>query len=340
MRFSRSAIYIVLIAILAALFILWPKREDTPPLNGQQKVTVAQFGKERFLLYLPFYIAMEEGIFKKNGLDVELTFAGNDDQIFAAVIGGSAQFGMGDPVFAAIAKEKNGPGKVVAMMITKLGLSGYTNNPNISEIKAPQDLQNLRVSTFPKPSTTYTIMTELIAKNNLNTQLIEAAFGAQMATLESGKVDIAVDIEPTVSIAESKGYRVVLSMAPFMEPQAITGITTTETVIQKNPDTVQRLVSSLQEALTVLHTQPDVARNVAQRLFPNLGKEVIDAAYKRMIKEAMYPQHVLIDDILWQRTLKTRLDSGELKTPQATDLAVDNRFAERAAAEAAAKQPR
>ena len=117
---------------LAYFFIAFLSCASTTPAwsaeNGErEKITIAQFGKERFLLYLPLYVAMEEGLFAKRGLNIDLKFAGNDDQIFAAVISGGAQFGMGDPVFTAISHDKGGPGKVVAMMITKLGLSGVGN---------------------------------------------------------------------------------------------------------------------------------------------------------------------------------------------------------------------
>ena len=75
----------------------------------KEKVVISQFGKEKFLLYLPLYIAMEDGLFAKRGLDIDLRFVGNDDQIFATVISGDAMFGVGDPVFAAISREKGGP---------------------------------------------------------------------------------------------------------------------------------------------------------------------------------------------------------------------------------------
>ncbi len=95
---------------------------EPPP----KKVTIAQFGKEKFLLYLPLYVAMEEGIFRGRGIHVELLFAGNDDQVFASVVSGEASFGVGDPVFAAIARERGGPGKIVGLLVTRLGLVGYT----------------------------------------------------------------------------------------------------------------------------------------------------------------------------------------------------------------------
>jgi NitT/TauT family transport system substrate-binding protein len=294
---------------------------------AQEKVTIAQFGKERFLLYLPLYVAMEEGLFAKQGLDVDLKFAGNDDQIFAAVINGQAQFGVGDPVFTAISHDKGGPGKVVALMITKLGLSGVTNESKIQPIKTPQELDGLRISSFAEPSTTFTLLSEIKRKDAPNLQIVQAPFGGQIALLEAGKVDIATDIEPSISIAEDKGYRVVFDLSPLTNPQAITGLTTTEDMIKKHPETVQKVVTALQQAVNLMYGDPKISYEVGKKIYPNLSEKVIHAAVDRMLREDMYPHSITVDNDLWQRTLKTRLDSGDLKKPQATDVAVDNEFA-------------
>jgi len=299
--------------------------------STNEKVVIAQFGKEKFLLYLPLYIAMEEGLFAKRGIDIDLRFVGNDDQIFATVISGDAMFGVGDPVFAAISREKGGPGRIVAMMITKLGLSGYTNKKELPLIDKPEDVKGLRISSFPEPSTTFTLLTEFITKNDLaktGTKIVQAAVGAQLATLESGQVDIAVDLEPAVSIAESKGYRVNFLLDKFTEPQAITGLSTLESTIKNKPETVQKIVSSLEEAIELLHSSRDVCLRVSKKLFPTLSEQVTTNAVDRMLKSGVFPTSVKVDPDYWQRTLKTRLDSGELKKPQATEFTVDNQFAE------------
>jgi NitT/TauT family transport system substrate-binding protein len=298
--------------------------QDAP----REHVTIAQFGKERFLLYLPLYVAMEEGLFAKHGLDVELKFAGNDDQIFAAVIGGSADFGMGDPVFTAISHDKGGPGKVIAMMLTSLGTRGITNNAKVPVIKTPQDLDGWRVSSLPEPSTTYTLLSEIKRNNHLDhMSIVQAAFGGQIALLEAGKVDIATDLEPNVSIYEDKGYRPVLDLTPWMDPQAITGIMTTEDTIKGRPQMVQKFVDSLQEAVNLMYSDPQSSYRVAKKIYPQLSDKVVRNAVDSLLSRHIYPHAIVVDDALWQRTLKTRLDSGELKQPQATNVAVDNDFA-------------
>jgi NitT/TauT family transport system substrate-binding protein len=315
--FNRNFFSLIFIFILLVI----------SPAQAMEKITIAHWGKERFLLRLPLYIAMEEGLFAKRGLDVDLKFAGNDDQVFATVISGEAQFGTGDPVFTAISHDKGGPGKVVALMLTRLGLSGVTNKPGVPQIKAAKDLNGLRISSFPEPSTTYVLLDELRHKYHLDMPIVQAPFGGQMALLEAGKVDIAVDIEPSVSIFEDKGYRVVFNLADWTDTQASTGLMTTEDYIARHPQTVQKIVDGLQEAFNVMFGNPEVSYRTAKKIYPNLSHKVIRNAVDRMLKNDMYPHSVVVPDDLWQRTLKTRRDSGELKKPQATSVAVDNSFA-------------
>ena len=93
---------------------------------------------------------------------------------------------------------------------------------------------------------------------------------------------------------------------------------------------MQKVVDALQEAMTLLHTDKETSIQTAKKIFPDLKYDVIKAAVDRMLERNMYPQSIVIDDAYWQRTLQTRIDSGDLKKPQTTDAAVDNTFAMRA----------
>ena len=69
-----------------------------------ETIKVAQFGD--VFIYIPLYLANTKGFFKEEGLKVDLINTGGDDKTYAAVIGGSALFGIADPTFVAIAKEQ------------------------------------------------------------------------------------------------------------------------------------------------------------------------------------------------------------------------------------------
>jgi NitT/TauT family transport system substrate-binding protein len=333
-RNNRLWLYggLVLLVAVLVLVVAIPGWHGTgkKPDSSLQQVKIAQWGQEKYLIYLPVYVAMEKGYFKDAGLEVTLTFTGNDDQTFAAVISGDAQFGIGDPVFTAISQERGFPAKVVATVVDGVAIWGVTNKPNVPEIAKPEQLAGLRVGTFPEPSTNYTLMKELLTRHGevlKGTTIIQAPIGSQLALLESGKADIAMELEPATSIAVSKGYRVVYSSPRFHGPFAFTGLTVTEQLTRDNPDLVQKMVSALEKAVVACHRDPAVAVSVTKSLFPNLPEGVVDVAVRRMLTEKTFPEHVEVGEEAWQKALRVRLAVGDLKGPQDTAVSVDNRFA-------------
>src|SRR3974390_1135467 len=89
------------------------------PLTGPRVASAATLKIVRFseavhnLGYINLYVGMHSGIFKKNGLDMQVSAAGGDTQTFAAVLGGSADFAIGDATMAQISRENAGAGVVV-----------------------------------------------------------------------------------------------------------------------------------------------------------------------------------------------------------------------------------
>jgi len=308
---------------------------DKPKATDAAKVTVAQWGQEKYLIYLPFYIAQEKGFFKEEGLDITVKFSGNDDQVFASVLKGEAQFGIGDPVFTAISREKGAKGKVIASIVDGVTIWGVTNKASISSIGKPGDLAGLRVGTFPDPSTNFALMKETILKGGdtlKNTKIVQAPIGSQLALLENGSADIAMDLEPGTSIAESKGYRVVYSSPRFYGRFAFTGLTTTEDYINGNKDVVQKFVNAIEKALYYCHTDEVGTIALAATLFPKLDTAVVANAVKRMLLDKTIPDHAVMSDAAWQKALQVRVKIGDLKELKPTADAVDNSFAQRASA--------
>jgi len=281
---------------------------------------------------LPFYVAQEKGFFNEEGIVINLKFSGNDDQVFASVINRSAAFGIGDPMFTAISREKKQNGKVVASLVDGVAIWGVTNKA-IKTIIKPSDLAGLRIGTFPEPSTNYALIRKTILSNGSilkKTSIIQAAIGAQLPLLEKNAADIAMDLEPGTSIAESKGYKVVYSSAKFYGPFAFTGLTTTEDYIRSNPETVQKIVNGIEKALYYIHTEDEGTIDVAKKLFPDVDVNVLRTAIHRMIAEKTIPEHALVSDEGWQKAMRVRVEIGDLNKMHPTADAVDNSFAKNA----------
>jgi|ERR1043166_401197 NitT/TauT family transport system substrate-binding protein len=332
MKLKRFAI---LMLCLCVVFLAgFSSCRTGPQQNGNQQgskpidVTVAHWGQEKILIYLPLYVAIDGGFFKEQGLNVNLKYSGNDDQVFATVISGSAQFGVGDPTFTAISREKGGPGKVVAMLVGAVANWGVTNKQNIQQINDPSQLDGLRITSFPSPSTTFTILSEIKQTNNLQKMSIkQMAFGTELSALERREADLAIVLEPQASIAESKGYRVVWSVAKYYGPFALTGITTSDDMIKSNPETVQKMVNAIQASLDYIRSHLDETTEIAARNFPSLDKSVVKNAVTRMTNDNSIPADARISDDAWRKTLTVRNKVGDLKSIDAGFAAVDNTFA-------------
>jgi len=329
---------LIMVALLSFGLIACEGKKETEkaPAKKDQKdkkeVVVAQWGHAYYLIYLPFYVALDKGFFEEQGLDVKVKFAGNDDQVFAAVIGGDAMFGIGDPVFAAVAYEKRGiEGRVIGLIVGKVALWGVTNRDDIKEIKTYKDLDGLTIGTFPAPSTTYTIINNIIKTHKLNARIKQAPIGSQLSLLEKGAADIVMLLEPSASIAEvEKGYRVVMSMPRLWGSFAFTGITTTKEWIEKDPETARKFIKAVQRALDYIYTDPEGAKKVAKKFLPNLSDEVINRAVNRLVGDEVFPRQVKVDMEGWRKALEIRKQVGDLQSVESGMKVVDNTFAEEA----------
>lgn len=329
---SRKAVWIAAALVVLALVALFVFNQSSkqPEAPAQTKVTVAQWGQEKYLIYLPLYVGMERGFFRDAGLEVNLIFSGNDDQTFAAVAQGGAMFGVGDPIFAAIANQKGLGARVVALLVGEVAIWGVTNRPELKEISKPTDLAGLRIGTFPAPSTNYTLVSELVRdfpSAFSRPAIVQAPIGAQLALLENKSADIAMVLEPAASIAESQGYRVVYSSPKFHGAFAFTGVTVTKETVEASPEVVRRFVGALERSLRTCHEHPEVAIDVAKSLFPQLSEKVVESAINRMLRERTIPLTPVVDKEAWKKALETRIRVGDLPSLLGTEEAVDNQFA-------------
>lgn len=292
-----------------------------------QKITIAQFG--HLLVYLPIYVAKEKGFFKDQGLEVTYVSTGGDEKTFAAVISGSAQFGVADPTFVAIAREKgNDQGQIIASVIDGVPFWGVSKKD--IKIEKIEDFANLKVATYPAPSTNYSLMEKMIKANNLNTKIIQGAFGTLLSILQNNRADIAMILEPTASLAVKEGYHVVFSYKDFYGDFALTGLSTTRSFIKENPEICQKVVNALQMAYKYAYTDFEGTVEVAKRQFPDFDDFVVRQGVKRMIVDETIPKGTILKEKSWQEAIALRKYIGDLQSDAPFAKNVNNSFADTA----------
>lgn len=293
-----------------------------------EKVKVAQFGE--VFLYMPLYLADGMGFFKDEGIEIEITNTGGDDKTFAAVLSGAATFGVADPTFVAIAKERGQDGEVVASVVNGVPFWGVATNKKIPEIKNGKQLNGYRVATFPSPSTAYTLQYDMFEDAGLKPNIRQGAFGALLPMLNAGQVDIALELEPNVSTAVHNGAKVLYSMAQIYGDFAITGVTVSAETAKNKKDLIQKFVNALEKAEKFAHAYPDSAIQFANKKFPDLDDVIVAEAMKRIIDSNSLPVSAVISKDSWEKAISLRNEVGEIKSMNVTRSVLDMTYASKA----------
>ena len=325
---KKVFITIGVIAAIAIGVFVYLNKSDKKQVDFQlETVKVAQFSEA--LLYMPLYLADDRGFFREEGIAIEIINTGGDNQTFAAVIGGSATFGVADPTFVAIAKEQGMTGSVIANIVNGVPFWGITNNHAIPEITDAAQLSGYRVATFPSPSTAFTLQHDMFEMAGLRPNIAQGAFGTLWAMVEAGHADVALEFEPSVSIAVNQGAKVLYSLADYGD-FAFTGVTATNATIERRPELVQCFVNALQKAAVFAHTYPDSVAYFASQRFPDLSEEIVRNATGRMIEANMFPQNVIISEEAWKKAIKLRQRVGDINSVEIARSVLDMSFAEKA----------
>ena len=282
--------------------------------------------------YINLYVGMHAGIFEKNGLKMNVSAAGGDTQTFAAVLGGSADFAIGDATMAQMSREAGGPGVVVGTVVQRAHYFGVSKN--LEPITDPKEFAGLTIVTSPDPNTNYSVAKRMLENAGLeigtDTEILQVNPGTEIGAMLAGQADMAIAYQPSVASAVDQGAKVVFDFSSYVGPFCNTGIMVLPETIERDPEMVQALVTSFEEASRLTYADPDYAKEVARLEFPDLPPEVVDAAIDAQLEFLIPAQSVLVKEDQWQNLIDMQIYLGNVKGEVPFDEIIDNSFAENA----------
>jgi NitT/TauT family transport system substrate-binding protein len=286
--------------------------------------------------YINLYVGQHAGIFERNGLKLNLSAAGGDTQAFAAVLGKSSPFAIGDATMVQMSREAGGPGIVVGTVVQRAHYFGVSKNlPVLTDAK---QFKGLTVVTSPEPNTNFSVTKKLLLDNGLkpqvDTKILEVNPGTEIGAMLAGQADMAVAYQPSVAAAESQGAKVVFDFANYVGPFCNTGIMVLPEYAKANPDIVEALVKSFEEAGRLVYADPAYAKKVARMEFPDMPGDVVDKAIDAEIKYKIPAATVVTQSDEWNKLMEMQKFLGNVKYSIPMDQVVDNSFADKAVKDA------
>jgi NitT/TauT family transport system substrate-binding protein len=283
--------------------------------------------------YINLYVGQHAKIFEKHGLKLNVSAAGGDTQAFAAVLGKSAQFAIGDATMAQMSREQGGPGLVVGTVVQRAHYFGVSKKS--SPIKDPKQFKGLTFVTSPEPNTNFSVTKKIVEDNGLklgtDVKILQVNPGTEIAAMLAGQADIAVAYQPSVANAMSQGAKVVFDFASYMGPFCNTGIMVLPEYAKAHPDVVQALVDSFEEASRLAYAKPEFAKEVARKEFPDLPAAVVNKAIEMQFEFKIPAQSVKVDQKQWENLIAMQKYLGNVKGTIPFKDMIDNSYAEKAA---------
>src|SRR6266478_6525708 len=173
----------------------------------------------------------------------------------------------------------------------------------------------------------------IFKKNALDMQVSAAGGDTQtFAAMLAGQADIAIAYQPSVAAAEAQGAKVVFDFSSYIGPFCNTGIMVLPSTIQKDPEMVQALVTSFEEASRKTYADPAFSKEVARKEFPDLPGDVVDKAIDAELKFLIPAQSVVTKQDQWKNLMEMQVYLGNAKGSIPFDQIIDNSFADKAVA--------
>ncbi len=299
-RIARTATVGVLLAGLGL---------SSPASAENKKAVISQAFQS--MLYLPLYVAIDEGLFTAQGLDLTKETAGAPSVALSAVISGSAQFSLHGPEWTAIAASKGAPVNIIANVVN--GAAVWIATSPDFKFESVKDLKGQKIVTGLMPTTSTSLFMKLLKENGMDpktdVELIQVALGTEPGPFLAKQADVAVMYEPGLDQVVAKGMKVVLGFPQAYGPYAFSAISARSDV---DPDIAQRLANGLEMAMRFIANNPDKTVEIAKKEFPNLDPAVVEAAVKRMITEKVYPTSVDITADALKVAMDTQITLGNL----------------------------
>lgn len=246
-----------LLAILACGVLSLPgcKRSGA----GDARVVLAVGGKTA-VAYLPLTIAEQQGFFRAEGLDVEIQDLQGGAKALQALVGGSADVVIGYYDHTIQMQAKNKDVIAIALLARYPGLV-LAVRKDLAHINSAAGLKGLKVGVTAPGSSTHFMADYLLSKEGLDASEIAVVGigvgGTAVAAVEQKQVDALVNMDPTITVLESRALiKILADTRTEHDTNQIYGgeypgasLYTTREYLDRNPATAQRLVNAIVRAL-------------------------------------------------------------------------------------------
>ena len=325
---------LIIIGVIATTIIIMNRN------NGQETggLTTIQLNEvTRSVFYAPQYVAIANGYFEEQGLNIEITTGQGADKVMTAVLAGQSDIGFAGPE-AAIYVYNEGKEDYIEVFaqMTKRDGSFLVSRRQNDDFKWT-DLKGSTIIPGRKGGVPYMTFEYVLKQNGIDTKkevVLDDSikFDLMAGAFAGGDADYVTLFEPTASMTKSqgKGY-IVASVGEAAGEIPYTAYFAKKSYIDENPEIIQGFTNATYKGLQWVkeHTAEEVAK-VIQGFFPDTDLEMLANSVKSYKNIDAWNETPVLKQEAFDRLQTVMAEAGELDTKAPYNIIVNNKFAENA----------
>ena len=307
----------VVLAVTALPMGVFAAKKDSTE-EKLTKVTLNEVAHSIF--YAPQYVAIEEGYFKDEGLDLTLVTGFGADKTMTAVISGEADIGFMGAEASVYAYQEGATDAVVNFaQLTQRAGNFLVAREEMPDFKW-EDLKDKKVLGGRKGGMPEMVFEYILRKNGLDPQKdltidqsIDFGYTAAAFTGDTS-ADFTVEFEPSATALEKEGAGyVVASLGVDSGYVPYTSYSAKTSYMEKNPEIIQKFTNALQKGMEYVqsHTPEEIAEVIAPQ-FAETDLDTVTAIVKRYYDQDTWKENLIFEKDSFELLQDILEDAGEL----------------------------
>ena len=282
------------------------------------KVTLNEVAHSIF--YAPQYVAIEEGYFAEEGLDLTLVTGFGADKVLTALISGEADIGfMGAEASIYACQEGATDPAVNFAQLTQRAGNFLVAREEMPDFKW-EDLKGKKVLGGRKGGMPEMVFEYILKKNGIDPQkdlTIDQSidFGSTAAAFTGDdSAAYTVEFEPSATILEKEGAgHVVASLGEASGYVPYTSYSVKTSYMKENPEIIQKFTNALQKGMDYVqsHTPEEIAEVIAPQ-FKETDIDTITTIVKRYYDQDTWKENLIFKKDSFELLQDILEDAGEL----------------------------
>ncbi len=307
---------IVIIPFFCLLLFIFSGCSSKKTASGGTTLVLNEVAHSVF--YAPQYVAIEEGYFAEEGIDLTLTTGFGADKTMTALLSGEADIGfMGSESSIYVYL-----GDTDDYIVNFAQLTQRAGNFLVSREKTDSFSLNMlqgkeilggRKGGMPEMVFEYILKKNGMHPNDLNiNQSID--FGSTAAAFTGGQGDYTIEFEPSATLIEQegKGY-VVASLGVESGYVPYTAYSAKKSFIASNPDTILAFTKALQRGMDYVntHSAEEIAKVISPQ-FSDTDKETLVTILNRYLEQDTWKDNLIFEEKSFTLLQNILEEAGEL----------------------------